>query len=459
MQDLIYADQLRGWLSQGDFDSLRTFCISIHPENVAEALAQLSSEQIWQALSQLPLSDRAAVFTHLDEPLQLELATTLRRDKLASLIVEMPPDERVDLLKGISEDKREALLPAVAQAEREDIRRLSAYSEGTAGAVMTSEYATVSPSLTVAEAIAKLRQEAPDKETIYYAYVVDEARKLIGFVSLKDLILARPEKKVKDIMHSEVISAQVTESQEEAARKIQKYDFIALPVVNGNDALVGIITYDDALDILNEEFTEDMKKFMAITGEHEAGPYLRESAWKHFKHRSGWVLVLALLGMVSGFIVHRFEALLLQFSILATFMPMLVDAGGNTGSQSATLIVRALALKEISSGDAFHILFKELKVSLLLGALLAGVAFGRVFLFGTESGIPRGCSPTLIGAAVAAALAIQIICSTLIGAFLPLVAARLRADPAVVASPALTTIVDITGLLIFFTTVKIILGI
>ena len=364
-----------------------------------------------------------------------------------------------DLLKRIPEDRREAILPALAQAEREDIRRLSSYEEGTAGAVMTSDYAVLTPDLTAAEAIDKLRKEAPNKETVYYAYVVDQDRRLVGFVSLKDLILARSWDRIESFMHQEVIFANALDDQEDAARTIQKYDLLALPVVNGNDVLVGIITHDDALDIITQEHTEDLEKFMAIAGSHEDAVYLKTSAWGHFKNRAVWVVALALLGLVSGFIVQSFEGLLLQFAILAVFMPMLADTGGNTGSQSATLVIRALALKEVSYRDVFRILAKEAQVAIMLGLILGLVAFGRVVLFGGGSSVPDGFSLPKIGVAVAVALSLQVFTATLIGALLPLTAARLKLDPAVVASPALTTVVDITGLLIFFTTAKLLLGI
>ena len=324
---------------------------------------------------------------------------------------------------------------------------------------MTSDYATLSPEQSAVEAIAKLRREAPDKETIYYSYVVDSERRLIGFLSLKDLILARPEKQVGEIMHQDLIFAWVTDDQEDAARKIAKFDLIALPVINDKNVLVGIITHDDAIDIINQEHTEDMEKFMAITGSHEAGAYLRTSSWQHFKNRCVWLVVLAALGLISGYIVQTFEGLLLQIAILATFMPMLADTGGNTGSQSATLVVRALALREISPGDILRVLWKESKVALPLAVLLAVLAYGRVLFFSGSLTRPENYSLSSIGFAIGAALGIQVITATLIGALLPLAAAKLKFDPAVVASPALTTIVDITGLFIFFTTTKLLLGI
>lgn len=458
MKNLLIVPELREYIRNDDAKGLQEFFKDAHPGIIADFLTGLETEEIWQVLKRLAPNLRAEVFANLPEEIQLEMTGILRRDELGRLFSDLPPDHRVDLLKRMPEERREALFPAIAQAEREDIKRLLAYPEGTAGSVMTTDYAAISPDLTAAEAIAKLRQEAPDKETIYYAYVVDESRKLIGFISLKDLILAKPDARIRDIMHRDVISARADDDQEDAARKLQKYDLIALPVIDAQERLLGIITHDDALDIVTQEHTEDMEKFMAIAGPHAAGVYMKTSVWAHFKSRCGWVLVLAALGLVSGYIVQSFEALLIQFAILASFMPMLADTGGNTGSQSATLIVRALALREITTADALKILFKEFLVALPLGLLLGLFAFGRVMLFAGRSGMPEGFPPYMVGLAVAVALAIQVVTATLIGAILPLAAAKVKVDPAVVASPAITTIVDITGLFIFFMTAKIILG-
>ena len=459
MKNPLLIPELQELLHKNDIKGIQDFCTAVHPGTAAEFLGALDLKEAWQVLAVLESRLRAEIFSHLDEDLQVGLAESLNRRDLAGILTHMSGDERVDFLKRLPEDKQEAILPALAQIEREDIRRLASHPEGTAGAVMTSDYATLSPEQSAAEAIAKLRREAPDKETIYYSYVVDSGRRLIGFLSLKDLILARPEKKVEEIMHRDLIFAHVTDDQEDAARKIAKYDLIALPVVNGNNVLVGIITHDDAIDIINQEHTEDMEKFMAIAGSHETGAYLRTSSWQHFKNRCVWLVLLAALGLVSGYIVQSFEELLLQFVVLAAFMPMLADTGGNTGSQSATLVVRALAVREISPKDILRVLWKEFKVGLPLAFLLAILAFGRVIFFAGSASRPEGFSLSLIALAVGVALGIQVLTATLIGCLLPLVAAKAKFDPAVVASPALTTIVDITGLLIFFTTAKFFLGI
>ncbi len=455
----LLVPELREMLAKEDITSLQTFCGTGHPAMVAEMISALPGNEAWEVLRHAGMPLRSEIFSHMAEDLQIEIMGFLPRMEVARLLSDMPPDDRADLFKALPEGLQESVLPALAQAEREDIRRLTAYKEGTAGAVMTSDYVTLPPHLTAYQAIEHLRKVAPDKETIYYGYVVDENRKLQGFVSLKDLIVARRDALIGDIMHTGVIFSRVTDDQEEAARIIQKYDLLALPIINENETLVGIITHDDALDIITQEQTEDMEKFMAIAGSHEAGVYLKTSAWTHFKNRSPWIVLLAVLGMISGFIVQSFEGLLLHFAILATFMPMLADTGGNTGSQSATLVVRALALNEVSPRDLFRILSKELKVSVILGIMLALIAFVRVISFGGASSTPEGYSLSAIGLAIAIALGLQVITATMIGAVLPLGAALMKKDPAVVASPALTTIVDITGLLIYFTTIKLMLGV
>ncbi len=445
-------------LTSADPAVLRNFYKSRHPAVIAELISVLPDADIWPLLQHADKQLRAEIFSHFDEDLQIKIVETLNSKDVATLITDMPPDKRTDLFKELPESLREAVLPALAQAQREDIRSLSAHEEGTAGAVMTSAYATLTPELTTAQAIERLREVAPDSETIYYAYVLGEHRQLLGFVSLKKLILAQRAARVDEIMHKGVIFARVGDDQEEVAHKIQKYDLLALPIIDAQNALVGIVTHDDAFDIITQEYTEDMEKFMGIGGAHADAAYIKTSVWGHFKNRYPWVIALALLGLVSGFIVQHFEGLLLQFAILAMFMPMLADTGGNTGSQSATLVVRALALKEISPKDILRILGKEFQVAFLLALLLGVIAFGRVFFFGAGSTMPDGFSLLRIASAISLALGLQVVTSTLIGALLPLGAAKLKLDPAVVASPALTTIVDITGLIIYFTIAKLFIG-
>jgi len=459
MKQVLLVPELRELLADGDGETLRRFCTGSHPATVAELISGLEPQEIWRILHLLPVRTRAEVFSQFDLDQQVEQATGENRREMAALLEEMAPDDRADLVQHLDDKVREEVLPLVAKAEREDIRKLVGYAQGTAGAVMNTDYAMLRPELTVSQALEQVRLQAPGKATVYYIYVVDEQRRLVGFVSLRDLILARPAQLVGEIMHADVIAAGISDDQEEVARKIEKYDLIAIPVIDGRNVLVGIVTHDDAMDILRQEQQEDMEKFMAIAGRHAAGEYLRTPVWRHFRNRVSWIVVLAVLGLVSGLIVQSFEGVLIQFAILAAFMPMLADTGGNTGCQSATLVVRALALNEIRPRDVIRVLWMELQVSGLLAIALAAIAFGRVLAFGGGSTMPAGYSLPRIALAVSVALGVQVVSATLIGAVLPLVAARFRQDPAVVASPALTTIVDITGLLIYFSIAKTMLGI
>ncbi len=459
MKDTLKLEELKVLIHARDDKRISEFCSSQHPADLADLIYELEIYETWLVLKNLPANLRGEVFSHLDVDRQLKIAEHLKREELATLISDMPPDDRVDLLKRLPEETIERLMPAIAQAEREDIRKLFSYKEGTAGAVMTSEYATISPDITVSQAIEKLRMEAPDKETVYYVYVVDNQRHLLGLTSLKDLIIAPPNTLVKSIMHRDVIFARVDDDQEDAARKIQKYDLIALPVVNEENALVGIITHDDALDIITQEHTEDLEKIMAIAGKHEVGMYLRTPAWQHFKNRAYWVIGLAAIGLISGMIIHHFESTLLSLMILAFYMPMVADTGGNVGSQSATVVVRALALKEIGPKDFAKVIFKEFKIALLLASVLGLLSWGKVIFL--SSGSETASTPfplSEIATVIAIALGVQVLTATLIGAILPLAAAKAKMDPAVVASPALTTIVDITGLFIYFSCAKLLLG-
>jgi len=271
--------------------------------------------------------------------------------------------------------------------------------------------------------------------------------------------MAHPSTRIKDIMKKDVIYVTIDEDQEKVARKIQKYDLIAIPVVNGNNVLVGIVTHDDAIDIITQEQTEDLEKFMAIAGAHATAAYSKTPVLTHFKNRAVWVVSLATIGLVSGMIIHSFENTLMNLMILALYMPMIADTGGNVGSQSATVVLRALALGEVTFRDFFKVIWKEFRISLLLALALGFLSWIKVVLLSSNSEMPLNFSLQQVGFVIAIALSLQVVTATLIGATLPLIATKFKLDPAVVASPALTTIVDITGLLIYFTTAKLLLGI
>lgn len=455
----LLVPEIRATLARGDTRAIREFAEDLHPATLAEFVEPMEARELAAFLQCLPPLERGELFSYLEVPIQVHLAESLRRDELAELVTNMSPDERADLVKRLAPETLEALWPALAQAERDDIRRLAAFEEGTAGAVMTSDYVTLLPHLTAREAIEKIRRDAPDRETVYYSYVVTPDRALVGSVSLKDLILARPAALVSDIMLPAPISARADEDQEEVARKIEKYDLLAIPIVDASNALVGIVTHDDAFDILQEEQTEDLERIMGITGDTREEAYLDIPSTVHYRKRVTWCVALAALELVSGWILHTFQGALSGLIVLVMYMPMLAAVGGNTGSQSATVVIRALALEEISALDALRVVWKELRVSLLLGLTLGSLAFAKVFLLTGADAVPPGHAVHRIGATVALALGLQVVSSTLFGALLPLIASRLRLDPAVVASPALSTIVDITGLLLYFGLATWILGI
>lgn len=458
MKNPLLVPELRSALAANRERELREFLSAVHPVTAAELLGALDSSEVRRLLALAEPDRRAETFAKLDLDVQVELAQTLPRRELAEIVSHMAPDERADLVRALPEEVEEALLPALAHAEREDLRRLASYPEGSAGAVMTSDYATVAPDLTARQAIDELRRVAPDRETIYVAYVVDPDRRLIGHVSLRDLIVAPADRRVQDLMPAETVSVRVDDDQEAVARLIAKYDLLAIPVVDAAGVLVGIVTQDDAFDILGREQQEDLEKLMAIGGTHEAGAYLRTPALTHFRNRVAWVVGLAAMGLVSGWIIHQYEAALQHLLILALYMPMVADTGGNTGSQSATVIVRALALSEVGPRDVFRVLAKEFKVAALLAVILGVLAYGKVLFLSAGTDVGPGFSLQWVAIAISLALAVQVITATLIGALLPMAAAQLRLDPAVVSSPALTTVVDITGLLIYFSIAKVMLG-
>ena len=323
---------------------------------------------------------------------------------------------------------------------------------------MTTDYAVLEENDTVEKAIKKIRKEAPSKETIYYIYVTDDIGKLIGFISLRKLIISRPNQRISTLMKRDVIYCNVNEDQEKAANLIEEYDLIALPVVDINEKMAGIITHDDAIDVIREEQTEDLEKLMAISGGVEEKTYLELPAFVHFRKRVFWVVVLGLFGLLTALIIQGFQGTLETLIILTFYMPLLNAAGGNTGSQSATVVLRALALNELTSNDIFTVMKKEFKISAMLSVCLGFIIFLRVYFF-PASGIPPAFSLVDIAIVISVALTLQVLWSTIFGAVVPLLATKLKLDPAVVSSPLLTTFVDMGGIIIYFSTAKIILGI
>ncbi len=407
----------------------------LRPIDIADVLALIEPTLAWQLLERLP--NRSTIFSYLDADIQVAMAHKFPRDSMAVLIGEMPSDERTDLYKHLNQEQRDALLPALAQAEREDIRRLSSYAERTAGALMSSDYATLRAEMNVAEALAALRLEAPDAETIYHAYVIDDNRQLLGVVSLRVLILASPEQLIGDIMVSSVISCEVSDDQEDVAKTVARYDLIALPITDVNGALVGIVTHDDAMDVASDEATDDFHKSGGVST--MVGRLKDVSITMLYRKRVFWLVFLVFGNLLSGLSIANFEDVIAANLVLVFFLPLLVDSGGNAGSQSATLMVRALATGDVVMRDWFSLLGREALVALLLGSTMA-VAIALI-------GYVRG------DATVSLVLALSMMCVVMIGSVigmsLPFVLSKVGFDPATASAPLITSISDASGVLIY----------
>lgn len=426
---------LKNAIENQKFDQAVDQLKDLRPIDIADILVLLDPDMSWKLLEKLP--DRATVFSYLDPEDQVEMAFLFPRASLAKLVGEMPSDERTDLYKRLDQTQRDALLPALAQAEREDIRRLSAYAEKTAGALMTSDYATLKARMTVAEALAALRLEAPDAETIYHAYVIDEQRKLQGVVSLRTLILASPDQLIGDIMLTKVVATNVHEDQEDVAKTIARYDLIALPIIDNNGALVGIVTHDDAMDVASDEATDDFHKSGGVSS--LVGSFKDTSIRILYRKRVFWLVFLVFGNLISGVGIAHFEDVIAANLVLVFFLPLLVDSGGNAGSQSATLMVRALATGEVVMRDWFSLLGREAMVALLLGITMAA-AISIIGYF-------RGDAVVSLVLALSMVSVVMIGC--VIGMSLPFVLNKLGFDPASASAPLITSVCDASGVAIY----------
>lgn len=447
MTAIIVNAAIRDFLANGDLDSIRVALRDEHPADIAEQLAELAPADIARVLLVLPERRQAELFGYLDPDDQVSLARELGRADLARIVTAMSHDERADLFKRLSPEQQQALLPGLAHAEREDIRKLAAYEEGTAGAVMTSDYASLPPDLSVGAAIETLRREAPDKETIYDAYVVDGERRLLGVVSLRDLLVARDDARVMDIMRKDVVFARVTDPREEVPDKIADYDLLALPVVDEQGALVGIVTADDALDVEIERTTRDFRRIGAVEESfgHKGGALVvanlkDASVWILYRMRIVWLVVLVFGNIFSGAGIAHFEDTIAAYVALVFFLPLLIDSGGNAGSQASTLMVRALATGDVRLGDWAAMIGKEMMVAGLLGLTMAAA----VSVIGVVRGGPE------IAVVVAASMVLIVIVGSTIGMSLPFLLSRLRLDPASASAPLITSIADAVGVLIYF---------
>ena len=439
MSPLPALDELRHLIATDDQAALRQILEDAHPFDVAELFDQLEDGEIWTLLRAAPAPQNAEIVAHLDLEDQKRLIETHAEDQpreAARLVEHMAPDDRADLALALDEPVREQMLELLPEQQRQVTERLATYPEGTVGAVMSTDFAALPDDLDVNQAIDLLRLQAPRKETIYYAYVMDDQTRLKGLVSLKDLILADADQRVSEVMQSEVVSIGVNDADEEAARLIQEYDLIALPVVDTEGRLVGIVTVDDVMDVTEEEATEDFHR-MGSVNTLRVSPG-EASWWMLFSRRVPWLLVLVFINMFAGEIIEGYEEMLAAITALIAFMPLLIDSAGNAGSQSATLMVRALATGEVMMRDWFKLVAKELYVALTLGVAMA-VAVSLVGLYRAPEIIP----------VIALTMVLVVIMGSVIGMSLPFLLARLGWDPATASAPLITSVADICGVFIY----------
>lgn len=423
--------------SRIDIQTLR----ELHPCDIAEALetAERTPLEIIEVLLLIGNYKAIESFQQLSIESQQACLEAGNTQTMLRFIEQMKPDDRVDLLKKIDTDIREAIMPLIARAERNEIRRLWNYAEGTAGAVMTTDYAALPVGMTVGTALEDLRLQAPNKETVYYIYIIDGQRHLQGMVSLRDLIMSKPKVLLGDIIEKNLISVPHAMDVEAVAAVISKYDFLAIPVIDNDNRLLGIITVDDVIDIIEAQNTEDFHRISAVVPFEEQ--YFKRPFTKLFWNRFWWLAVLLFTSLLSTTIMEWHSDILQKMVALAFFIPMVIGTCGNAGTQSATMVVRALALGEISPKDFPRVFQRELLMGLALGFALGFMAYFRVFL--QDHNVMLGC---IVGTALIGTL----LTANLAGALMPLILQRLNLDPALTAGPFIATIIDAVGITIYF---------
>lgn len=440
MINTLYLPELREMLELSDLDGLREFCIALHPARTAEFMEGLTAAEAWSVLQAADPETRVAIFGYLDREKQIEIIETCDPESVSTLIADMPADDRVDLLNAVDEEVARNLVLLVPVEKRRDILRLQSYPEGTAGAVMTTEVARLPESLTVREALQELSRIAEGLETIYYIYIVDDENHLHGAVSARQLVthLNRPNMPITDLMERNLVTVEATDDQEAVAAKVADYDFLAIPVVDHEQHLLGIITHDDVIDVLQQEATEDAYLAGAV-GPIEEG-YL-SIPWLQFtRHRAPWLAVLFGGAILTILALKSYHETIDQVAWLVLFLPLIVSCGGNSGSQSATLIIRALTTKEITPAAWWAVVWRELMIGGALGLFLGAIGYAV------------GCfvAPSYTAALVVPiTLLLVVTCGTLVGSMLPLVFARLGWDPALMSAPFVTCIIDIVGILVY----------
>ena len=435
-------------LEDKKYAALREILVVMNPSDIAVLFSGMEEKQIPLLFRLLPKELAAESFVEMESEAQELLIRGFSDNELKEIIDELYVDDAADLVEEMPANVVKRILKQADPEMRRSINQILRYPEYSAGSIMTTEYVSLRPNMTVEEAILRIRRQGVDKETIYTCYVTATDRKLLGLVTVKNLLLAEnDETLIKDIMLTNLIYADTQTDQEEVAKMLTKYNFLALPVVDGEGRMVGIVTFDDAMDVIEEETTEDMELMGGILPSEKT--YLRSTAWDLFKSRIPWLMLLMLSATFTGLIITAFEGALAAQVALTAFIPMLMGTGGNSGSQSSVTVIRALSLDELRFADIGRVIWKELRTAVLCGIVLAAACFAKIWLvdrllMGNEE------ITLMIDLVVCLALCVTVIIAKVVGSVLPLVAKVLGADPAVMASPFITTIVDAVSLLVYF---------
>ena len=425
-------------LAQRQFKAVRSILDVMNEVDIASLLSDLDDKELALAFRLIPKDKAAEVFANMNHSMQTYLVEMFSEKELKELLDDLYMDDTVDLLEELPANLVNRILNTVDQADRTLINQLLNYPDDSAGTLMTTEYVDIRETMTVAQAMAHIKETGIHKETIYTCYVTDQ-RRLLGIVSAKDLMTTADDVLIRDLMQTEIISVSTHTDKEEVAQLFTKYIFLALPVLDQDERLVGIVTFDDAMDVMVDEATEDITKMAAMSPSEKS--YFETSVLAHAKHRIAWLLILMFSATITGTIITRYENAFAAIPLLVSFIPMLMDTGGNCGSQSSTLIIRGIALGEIQFSDLFRVMFKEFRVSLIVGVALALANGIRILIMYKNAGLAL-----VIGLSLVATIVI----SKLIGCVLPLIAKKLHMDPAIMASPLITTLVDTCSILIYF---------
>ena len=445
-----HFDELQEFLEKRQYRSLKDAFTDMNEVDIAQFITDLESEeQAVIAFRCLGKEQGAEVFANLEADVQESIINAINDKELQEIMDELFVDDAVDMLEELPANVVRRVLKNVAPEDRKILNQFLQYPENSAGSIMTAEFIDLKEDMTVEDAIKRIRRTADEKETIYTCYVLDGSRHLIGIVTVKRLLLSQDDDLISEIMDEDVLKVTTVDDQEEVAYMFSKYDLLTIPVVDKENRLVGIITVDDAVDVLEEEATEDFEKMAAMLPSEK--PYLKMDVLTLFRNRIPWLMILMISGTVTGSILGRFESAFMAFPLLVTCIPMLTDTGGNAGNQTSTTVIRGMAVKDIEPEDLFKVIWKELRVAFLCGMALGLVNFVRMILLYKDH--------SLEAFTVSVAIALTVVLANTVASLLPMGARILKLDPALVASPMLTTIVDAIALITYFLIAKALLPI